>query len=187
MFDAWVLGMIVTLIGYRGSGKSSVARPLAERLDWACVDADEEIERQAGCSIRDIFEADGEPAFRDWERKVIAQLLAGDRLVLAAGGGAVLNDQTRAELRAAGPVVWLRASPAQLEQRIVSDETTAERRPNLTVAGGQSEIVELLSQREPLYLECASITIETDSRSLNAIVEAVHSAVLAEISGGTRR
>ena len=107
--------MILTLIGTRGTGKSTVAPLLAERLGWDWIDADVELERRAGRSIREIFASDGEPVFRALERQNLLELLQRDRLVLAAGGGAILNADTRRDFRAAGPVVWLQATPRAVE------------------------------------------------------------------------
>jgi shikimate kinase len=154
--------MIITLIGYRGTGKSSVARPLAERLGWQAVDADVELESRAGRSIREVFDTDGEAEFRRLERETLVDLLGGDRLVIAAGGGAILNPETRADFKAAGPVIWLAASADTIEQRLSGDSATAGRRPNLTSSGGRTEIEELLSQREPFYRECAVLRVATD-------------------------
>src|SRR2546423_6519152 len=96
----------IFLIGYRGTGKSSVARELAARLKYDCVDADEVIEREAGKTIAAIFADEGEAAFRDWESKVVAALSRKRQTVVALGGGAVLRDENRRAIRAAGPVVW---------------------------------------------------------------------------------
>ena len=177
--------MIITLIGSRGSGKSSVAVPLAERLGWSAIDADAEIERAAGKSIREIFAHGGEPRFRELERQAIAELLRRDRLVLSAGGGAVLNPETRREMRAAGPVVWLRASVEALQQRISGDATTAARRPNLTADGGRTEIESLLVRREPLYRETATLVIDTDDLEAGQIVERILETVASQVSGGS--
>jgi shikimate kinase len=154
--------MIVTLIGYRGTGKTSVARPLAERLGWQAVDADVELESRAGRTIREIFDTDGEGEFRRLERETLVDLLGRDRLVIAAGGGAILNPDTRSDFQSAGPVVWLTASADAIEQRLDKDSTTSDRRPNLTSTGGRGEIEKLLSQRDPLYRECASLEVATD-------------------------
>ena len=154
--------MILTLIGYRGTGKTSLAEPLAERLGWVPVDADVEIEGAAECSIREIFEEGGEETFRKLEREVLVDLLKQDHLVLAAGGGAILNRDTRRDFVAAGPVVWLKASAETINRRLHGDETTTERRPNLTSSGGLAEIEELLAVREPLYRETASLIVTTD-------------------------
>lgn len=163
---------VITLIGYRGSGKSSVAAPLAERLGFDWMDADDEIERVAGKSITAIFAEEGEPRFRQLEREVMQSLLGRDKLIIAAGGGAILNAETRKEMREAGPVVWLKASVTALEQRISKDATTASRRPALTSSSSQrEEIQNLLDQREPLYREAATMTVETDSKTVFQIVD----------------
>ena len=110
--------MNLVLIGYRGTGKSQVARLLAARLGWPCVDADDRIEQLAGKIDRQIFADDGEPAFRDWESQVVAELAAHDRTVLALGGGAVMRRRTATAIAGRGHVVWLTASPETLWRRI---------------------------------------------------------------------
>lgn len=174
--------MVVTLIGYRGTGKTSVAVPLAARLGFAVVDIDTEIERRAERTIREIFAEQGEPGFRAREREVMAEFLSSARLVIAAGGGAVLDADTRARIRAAGPAVWLRATVDTIEQQLARDSSTKDRRPALTAAGGRREIEELLALREPIYHQCATITVDIDGRSIDAIVE----EILAGLSAGSR-
>lgn len=175
--------MVITLIGYRGSGKTTVAQALAARLGWNWIDADAVIEQAAGCTIKEIFAAEGETGFRDRERRALADLLTRDKLVLAAGGGAILNPQTRREMKAAGPVVWLQASVAKLAERIESDPTTARRRPNLA-GGGIDEISRLLAEREPLYRECASHSVDTDALSVDEIVERIAVAIGSVVQKG---
>ncbi len=165
--------MVITLIGYRGSGKSTVARPLAERLGWDWIDADTVIEQSAGRTIKEIFAAEGEPGFRERERQVMADLLGRQNLVVAAGGGAILNPETRRLVRLAGPVVWLQASVETLQARIQDDVTTAQRRPNLTSQGGLAEIAAVLAVREPLYRECASLMIDTDRHTIDEVVDQI--------------
>lgn len=174
--------MVVTLIGYRGTGKTSVAGPLAARLGFEAVDADAEIERRTGRSIRQIFADEGEAGFRTRERDVMAEFLARTRLVIAAGGGAVLDGDTRARIRAAGPAVWLRASVDTIERQLAGDTATRDRRPDLTPAGGRGEIEQMLAIREPIYRQCATITVDIDGRSLAAIVE----EILLCLAGGTQ-
>lgn len=174
--------MVVTLIGYRGSGKTSVARPLAARLGCDWIDADVLIEERAGRTIRQIFAESGEPEFRRREREVLAELLRRDRLVIAAGGGAVLNEETRRDMRAAGPVIWLQASVALLENRIAADKTTAERRPSLS-GGGRDDISRLLAAREPIYRECATCTVNTDGLAVDEVVERIVEALSGNDSG----
>lgn len=171
--------MVVTLIGYRGSGKTSVAGPLAERLEWDWVDADDEIERRAGRPIRDIFAEQGEAGFRALERQVLAELLGRSELVIAAGGGAVGDAEIRRAMQKAGPVIWLQASADVLEQRINADPATAARRPDLTAVGGRAEIEQLLQQRAPLYERCASQTVDTNRLSIAEAVEMIYGSVAA--------
>ncbi len=175
--------MIVTLVGYRGSGKTSVAKGLAEKLGWDWIDADEELERREGRTIREVFDTDGEDYFRKVERTVMADLVQRDRLVVAAGGGAILNETTRTEITAAGPVVWLRAAVEEIQQRIMGDSTTSDRRPNLTPVGGRDEIEQLLTQREPLYRECASIIVDTHGINVGEVVERVRESIDAVLHG----
>jgi len=175
--------MVITLIGYRGSGKSSVGAALAARLGWSCVDADAVLEERAGRTIREIFASDGEPFFRALECDVLADLLAGDKQVIAAGGGAILNAESRRRMREAGPVVWLKASPELLARRIAGDPTTTERRPNLTSLGTLAEVAEVLEKREPLYRETASLVIETDSLDIAQIVDRILRSIPFSPSG----
>lgn len=171
---------MLALIGYRGSGKSAVAQTVALRLGWDWVDADVEIELRAGKSIAAIFADDGEQAFRDLEHTVLAQLIHRQRTVLALGGGAVLRAENRKLLRSAcepgaGKVVWLKASPETLWRRIQADPATAQRRPNLTIAGGLEEIGQLLDKRESLYRECADHIVDTDGKPLAEVAtEIIH-------------
>ena len=166
--------MVISLIGYRGSGKSTVAPVLAARLGWEWADADAVIEARAGRTIREIFAAEGEPRFRELERLVMADLLNGDQFIVAAGGGAVLAEGNRARMQAAGPVIWLRATVEELAARINADATTAARRPHLTGhGGGTSEIAQLLAVREPLDRACATLTVDTGRLSAAEIVERI--------------
>ena len=175
--------MLITLIGYRGSGKTTVAEGLARRLGVSWLDSDAVIEQRAGCTIREIFAVEGEPGFRRREREALAELLVGTGLILAAGGGAVLDPDTRRRMKAAGPVVWLQASVDTLALRIAGDPVTAQRRPNLA-GGGSDEIVRLLAEREPLYRECASHSIYTDRLSVDEIVERIATAVCPRVTAG---
>ena len=162
------------LIGYRGTGKTTVARKLADRLAVPVLDSDAEIECRAKKSIAEIFAQDGEPAFRDLEESVIADILAqSGPLVLATGGGAVLRANTRDRLRQSGKVIWLTATPETILHRITCDAASQTMRPNLTALPMQQEIVMVLEQRKTLYAETAHETIATDSLSSDEIVEIV--------------
>ena len=165
--------MVVTLIGYRATGKSTVAAPLAERLGFDWVDADVELEQRAGRTIKQIFDTDGEPEFRRLERETLVALLQREDIVIAAGGGAPMNPETFRDFQAAGPVIWLQASADTIENRLYGDETTGQRRPNLTTSGGRSEIEELLSARAPIYQDCSSFAVSTEELSPAEIVDQI--------------
>ena len=143
---------VIFLVGPRGSGKTTVARLLAARLGWDWVDADARLEELSGRSVRDIFMSEGETAFRDRESAVLAELCGSTRHVVATGGGVVLRPENRARLRAAGQVVWLTADAETLSDRLLRDETTADRRPALTGTASASsvdEIVQVLRRAKP--------------------------------------
>jgi shikimate kinase len=161
------------LIGYRGCGKSTVAQRLAHRLWWHWVDADTYLEQQAGKSIREIFEAEGEAGFRERESRVLQELSLYNQLIVALGGGAVLRAENRSAIRGSGKTVWLQASPEQLWSRIEGDPSTSARRPNLTSQGGVEEVRRLLAERSPLYAECADLTLDTTGRSPDDLVAAI--------------
>jgi shikimate kinase len=165
--------MSLTLIGYRATGKTTVARLLARRLGWDWIDADVEIERRAGKSIATIFAEDGEPAFRDLEVTVTADLSQQPRLVLAAGGGAPMRAENRQAMRRGGAVVWLRALPETIHRRMSGDATTAGRRPNLTDQGGLGEIVDLLARREPIYQLAADFAVDTEGKTPEQIADEI--------------
>jgi shikimate kinase len=154
--------MVITLIGYRGCGKSSIAPRLAKRLEWNWIDSDRVIEERAGCSIRQIFENEGEAGFRKRESEIIAELLQQDRLVLASGGGAILAEENRIRMKAAGPVVWLHASIDALAKRLSRDRFAGENRPSLTGRPIAEEVAEVMATREPLYRECATIVVDSE-------------------------
>ena len=157
--------MNLYLIGYRGSGKTTVARELAPLLGHRWLDADEELERRAGRTIKQIFAEGGEPAFRELESAVVADLARLDQHILALGGGAVLREANRRAIQGTGKTVWLRARPETLQTRISLDRTTAERRPNLTTGGGLDEIHQLLAVRTPIYQQAADYIVDCDDRS----------------------
>ena len=176
--------MNVALIGYRGTGKSTVAQLLALDLSWDWVDADVEIELRAGRSIAAIFAESGEDAFRDLETAVLAELVDRPRIVIAAGGGAVLRAENREHLRRVSHVVWLTADAETIAARVSADASTHQRRPNLTTVGGLEEIERLLTVREPLYRECATLSVDTAQRSPAAVAAEIRDHLLAQDAEG---
>ena len=175
--------MNVFLIGYRGSGKTTVAQRLSQLVGWPWLDADVELEIRAGRTIKQIFAEGGEIAFRDLESAIVADLASRDRHILALGGGAILREQNRQALVGRSLVVWLQASPQTLSTRIAADPTTGERRPNLTGQGGLDEIRTLLDQRTPLYQACADLIVDADGQTpdeiAGTIVASLHQRNLA--------
>lgn len=163
------------LVGYRGSGKTTIGRQLADRLGWNFVDADVELEARHGTTIREMFANEGEPVFRDRESAILADLSQRDRVVIATGGGVVLRPENRDRLVHAGPVVWLTAEPAILWARMQADPTTAARRPDLA-EGGIREVERLLAIRAPLYAAVANLTVEAGALSPEAAVDAILAA-----------
>ncbi len=161
------------LTGYRGTGKTTVAKIVADRLGWQWVDVDDQIEQAEGTTIAAIFAEKGEAAFRDLEEQVVAEICLQEKRIVALGGGAVLRDSTRQRLHEAGPVVWLTASAEVLARRIAGDATTSQRRPDLTKLSPLDEIRHLLAEREPLYRECATVTVNTEAHSPEEIAEEI--------------
>ena len=160
----------VVLVGLMGAGKTAIGRRLAVRLGVPFVDADAEIEAAAGCTIGDIFARHGEAAFRDGERRVIARLLSGPPQVIATGGGAFVDPETRARIRAGAISVWLRAELDVLVARCARRG----HRPLLKGRDARAVLAGLMAEREPLYAE-ADIAIESR--------DGPHEAVVAEVAG----
>ena len=167
-------GRSIVMVGLMGAGKSSIGRRLAARLDLPFVDADTEIEAAAGCTIAEFFERHGEAEFRDGERRVIARLLEGSPKVLATGGGAFMDEETRAAVAQSGISVWLRADLATLVRR------TARRtsRPLLNNADPARTLEDLMETRHPVYA-LADITVESDDGPPDETVARVVEALAA--------
>ncbi|MFM7136793.1 MAG: shikimate kinase [Planctomycetota bacterium] len=154
----------ITLVGYRGSGKSSVAARLAMLLGCSWQDADDVLEREAGDSIAALIASRGEDWFRDLESTVLDRLLAAEAGVLATGGGVILREANRAALWARGrPVVWLTAPAEVLRARLAADPTTAVRRPALSGTNPLDEVAATLVARDPFYREVADAVIDVSS------------------------
>lgn len=154
----------VVLVGFMGSGKSSVGRELARRFGAPFVDVDERIEADAGCRIRDLFAREGEPAFREREKAAVRDVLSVGGCVIATGGGAFADEENRVLLRAYAPVVYLEAAAETLIGRLAGDPG----RPLLR-GGNRGEVVrELLSRRIPGY-RTADVTVRTDGRTVEEV------------------
>jgi shikimate kinase len=165
----------IVLVGMMGVGKSSIGRRLAARLSVPFVDADSEIEKAAGMSIADIFGRHGEADFRSGEARVIARLLDGGPQVLATGGGAVMNADTRAAIKAKGVSIWLSAELDVLLRRINKRKND---RPMLQTADPAATLRELLVEREPVYAQ-ADLTVRSREVPHDAIVSEIMTALAA--------
>ena len=165
----------IVLVGMMGVGKSSIGRRLGARLGVPFVDADTEIEKAAGMSIADIFARHGEADFRSGEARVIARLLEGGPQVLATGGGAVMNADTRAAIKAKGVSIWLSAEFDVLMRRIAKRKNE---RPMLQTADPAATLRALLAEREPIYAQ-SDLTVQSR--------EVPHDAIVGEIMRGARR
>jgi shikimate kinase len=148
----------VVMVGMMGAGKSSIGRRLAARLGIPFSDADAEIEQAAGMSIEDIFDAHGEPSFRSGEARVIARLLEHGPQVLATGGGAFINPQTRAKIHEKGISVWLKADIDVLLRRLRRRND----RPLLKTVDPAATLTNLLAARNPIYGEANLVIISRD-------------------------
>lgn len=172
------LDRTIVLVGLMGAGKSCIGRRLAQRLGVAFIDADAEIERAAGCSIAEIFEKYGEPSFRDGERRVMTRLLNDPPSVLAAGGGAFMDPETRALIRERAVSVWLKADLDTLVLRTKGRT----HRPLLNAGDPRETLARLIAARYPVYAE-ADITIETGTDNPGVTCHRVLDAVESLAAG----
>lgn len=166
------LGKTVALVGMMGVGKSTVGRKLAETLGAAFVDSDEEIEKAAGLSVQEIFERHGEPEFRRGERRVIERLVNGPPIVLATGGGAFMDADTRALLKEKATTVWLRAELDVIWKRVSRRDT----RPLLKRENPKQVLADLAAARAPVYAE-ADIVVDSGDGPANEAVKAIREAL----------
>lgn len=173
-------GKSIVMVGLMGAGKSAIGRRLATHLHMPFVDADTEIEAAAGCTIEEIFERHGEADFRDGERRVIARLLEGPPIVLATGGGAFMDESTRAMIAQHGISIWLRADLDTLVRR------TAKRnnRPLLKNSDPAKTLKELMAIRHPVYA-LADIVVESDDTPPEETVHRVCRALEAHTPTAT--
>ena len=160
---------MISLVGLPGSGKSTVGRQLARRLQLPFFDSDHVIEDRLGYSIREAFARDGENSFRDLEESVLDELSQLSRAVLSTGGGAVLRSGTRQRLHERGKVVYLNSTPEEIFRRLRHDVN----RPLLQVADPLARLRELYATRDPLYREVAHFAIETGRPSVATLVNMI--------------
>jgi shikimate kinase len=176
----------IALVGLMGVGKSTVGRRLAARLGLPFADGDDEIERAAGMSVSEIFATMGEAAFRDGEARVMRRLLDGPRMVLATGGGAVLNAETRELLKSKAVMVWLRADLKTVASRVQRRDT----RPLLRGKDALQALTAMAEVRYPVY-EQAHLSVDSGtgahSEAVDAIIKAVDGLIRSEQSAGREK
>lgn len=165
--EVWPADTNIVLVGLMGAGKTTVGRQLAKRLNRPFVDSDHEIEVRTGVPIPTIFEIEGEAGFRKRETQVIAELVRSRGLVLATGGGAVLNPENRANLRANGWVIYLNVPPKQLYERTHADRN----RPLLQVEDPLARLQELHTIRDPLYRDAAHQVMDGSRMAAGGITQ----------------
>jgi len=164
----------VILIGFRCTGKTSVGEQLARRLGRPFIDADTYLQEREGKTIAEVFAEGGETLFRQLEREVIAELTEREGLVLAAGGGAVLDEENVQRLRASGVVVRLTASLETILARLRGDGKTRSERPRLTAEEDmRREVERLLDYRESFYQRAADLTIDTEGKTVEEVADNV--------------
>ena len=174
----------LVLIGYRGTGKSTVGRILADCLRLPFVDADVSLEMRFEIPISEVFRESGEPIFRDLEEETLTQITCGPPSVLATGGGAVLRESNRLRLKEFGWIVWLSASSEMIQARLSSNPNALANRPALTAGGTLAEVAEVLAVRRPIYQELADVEVSTDGRTPAEVALAILSLSPPRFSPG---
>ncbi len=165
--------MHLFLIGYRATGKSSVAIQLAKELQLPVVDLDQNIVERASKSIQEIFEQDGEEHFRELETRCLEALGDYPPAVVALGGGAVLAEANQNLLEQLGKAVWLQASVDQILQRLAQDLQTAEQRPALTDLSQTAEVRTVLESRRKIYAACADYSVDTNGQTVAEVAQQI--------------
>lgn len=160
----------IILVGPMGVGKTTIGSHLARKLKYDFVDSDTEIEKRTGVSISLIFDIEGEEGFRKREAQMIGELTERRHIVLSTGGGSVLDETSRQNLRSKGYVVYLKASVDILHERLKKSRN----RPLMETDDKQKVIEDLLAEREPLYLAVADVTIVTDGRSAQDVAREIY-------------
>ena len=165
--------MNIVLIGYRGAGKSTVGRRLAALTRKEFVDTDDLLEKRQGALIVDIVKSLGWEHFRDMEKRIIEEISRGDHLVIAAGGGAVLDPGNVISLKKNGLVIWLKADRQVLYKRMDLDPRTKASRPPLTGKGALEELEDIMAYRDPYYEKAADVQFDTADLEVEEVVESI--------------
>ena len=160
----------IVLMGFMGAGKTTIGKALAEKLSWGFIDTDAEIEKEQGRKISEIFETEGEQAFRDMETQLLKKLeKSEERFVLSIGGGMPVREENRELLRQIGTVVYLKATKEELVRRLSGDTS----RPLLQGGALEEKVAALMAARESIYVETAHQEVVTDGKSVKELIEKI--------------
>jgi shikimate kinase len=165
--------MNIYLIGYRGTGKTSVGKSLAVMLKWPFIDTDSKLTDRVGMSISEFVHQNGWNAFRKTERNVMQRVCTLDRHVVATGGGVVLEPLNVSRMQLSGSLIWLKALPETIRARLANDGQSEHSRPALTPEGLIDEIEAMLKKRNSHYHEAMDFYIETDRLSIDEICNSI--------------
>jgi shikimate kinase len=163
----------LVLIGYRAVGKTTVGTLVAEQLKRPFIDLDAILEQEAGETILELVGREGWPEFRRREKAIVRSYAARSGQVLATGGGVILDPENTACLKATGKLVWLKAAPATIRERLSRDLDQTASRPGLTFRGTLDEVEEVLAAREPLYQEAAAVSLAVDALPAAAVARSL--------------
>jgi shikimate kinase len=162
--------MNLFIIGYRCTGKSTVAKVVSEKTGWTCVDADSELADQRGETVAQIVATGGWPLFRKLEKETLKKICSREGQVVATGGGVVLDEENIELMRKSGEVIWLRANAETIIERMQADEKTETLRPALTEQTLAEEIKQTLSERVPLYQKAMTWSVDTDGKEVMDVI-----------------
>lgn len=165
--------MNVYLIGYRCTGKTTIARRLSEKLGWGYLDADVKLTEDYGMTIADMVRKEGWAGFRKKEKSVLQEISTYTGHAIATGGGVILDPENVEMMKESGVVVWLKASPETIYLRMTNDRMTESQRPSLTDKKLEQEIRETLNERTPLYEGAMNFSVETDCHTIEAVEQQV--------------
>ena len=163
----------VILIGFRGAGKTTVGKLLAERLNLPFLDLDDEVQRRVDLSIKEMVERYGWSYFREMERKVLEDLIEKEGCVVALGGGSVLHEDLMEKLRNRAFIIYLKISSVSAVEKITKDSKSEQTRPSLSNLSLFEEVERVLRERSPLYKKYADIIIESDGKDLNTLLKEI--------------
>jgi shikimate kinase len=175
--------MNIVLIGYRCTGKTAVGKILARELGRSFLDTDRLVEEETGSSVKGLVSAKGWDHFREMEKLVVEKITKGDNLVIATGGGVVMDGENVAHLKRNGWIVWLKADAALIKERMEREERSGTIRPSLTGSDPIEEIDRVLSSRASLYGEAADLTVDTSTCSPREVADLVMKALPLGVKG----